>query len=165
MTRRHANLAGLLACTAMMVYALYAEYGLMLEPCPLCVFQRVATLGLGAVFLLALLHHPEGWGSRVYAGLIGIAAAAGTAVAGRHVWLQNLPADEVPACGAGLDYLMDTLPLFEVISEVFVGSGECAELKWTFLGLSMPAWVLICFVTVGLFGVVANVVLPPRRRP
>jgi disulfide bond formation protein DsbB len=163
MTRRYANLAGLLACAAMMGFALYAEHVLMLEPCPLCVFQRVATIGLGAVFLLACLHNPAGWGARVYAALVFAAAAAGAGVAGRHVWVQNLPADEVPACGAGLDYLMNTVPLTEVIREVLSGSGECAELKWSFLGLSMPAWVLICMILLGLFGLLANLKLPARR--
>ena len=163
MTRRYANLAGLLACAAMMGFALYAEHVLLLEPCPLCVFQRVATIGLGAAFLLAFLHNPAGWGARVYALLIFVAAAIGAIVAGRHVWVQNLPADEVPACGAGLDYLLNTVPLTEVIREVFTGSGECAELKWSFLGLSMPAWVLICMVLLGLFGLIANLKLPARR--
>ncbi len=162
-TRRYANLAGFLACAGMMGFALYAEHVLLLEPCPLCVFQRVATIGLGLVFLLAALHNPAGWGSRVWALLIVVAAGIGASIAGRHVWIQSLPPDEVPACGAGLDYLLDTVPLTEVIREVFTGSGECAELKWSFLGLSMPAWVLICMVLLGLFGLFANLRLPARR--
>lgn len=164
MTRRYANLAGFLACAGMMGFAFYAEYGLGLEPCPLCVFQRLATIGLGIVFLVALLHNPSGWGARVYGILTGIAAGGGAAVSGRHVWLQSLPPDEVPACGAGLDYLLDTVPLTEVIREVFTGSGECAELKWSFLGLSMPAWVLISMLVLGILGLVANLFLPARPR-
>jgi len=163
MTRRYANLAGLLACVAMMGFALYSEYVLLLEPCPLCVFQRMATIGLGAVFLLAFLHNPAGRGGRVYGVQVFATDAAGAGIAGRHVWVQNLPADEVPACGAGLDYLMNTVPLTEVIREVLTGSGECAELKWSFLGLSMPAWVLICLTLLGLFGLIANFRLPARR--
>ncbi|MEJ2603048.1 MAG: disulfide bond formation protein B [Gammaproteobacteria bacterium] len=162
-TRRHANFAGFLACAGMMGFALYAEHVLQLEPCPLCVFQRVATIGLGLLFLLAALHNPAGWGSRVWAALIVVAAGIGASIAGRHVWIQSLPPDEVPACGAGLDYLLDTVPLVDVIREVFTGSGECAELKWSFLGLSMPAWVLICMLLLGLFGLIANLRLPARR--
>lgn len=163
MTRRYANLAGLVACAAMLAYAYYSEYVLLLEPCPLCVFQRVATIALGGAFLVAFLHNPAGSGAKVYAVVLFAVAAAGAAIAGRHVWIQSLPADEVPACGAGLDYLMNTVPLTEVISEVLTGSGECAELKWSFLGLSMPAWVLISLSLLGLFALFANLRLPARR--
>ena len=163
LTRRVANATGLAASAGMMGFALYAEHVLALEPCPLCVFQRMATIGLATMFLLALVHDPRSWGSRLYALLIAIAAGVGATVAGRHVWIQNLPPDEVPACGAGLDYLMNTMPLTDVIREVFTGSGECAELKWSFLGLSMPAWVLVCMVLLGLLGLAANLVLPAKR--
>jgi disulfide bond formation protein DsbB len=121
----------------------------MLMPCPLCVFQRMAVVALGIIFLAAALQNPSGWGRRVYAALFLLASGAGIAVAGRHVWLQNLPADEVPACGAGYDYIMETLPLGDALRAIFTGSGECAEIDWQFLGLSMPAWVLISVLVVG----------------
>ena len=155
--RRTLNWIGFGACAALMAYALYAEFGLGLEPCPLCVFQRIAVIALGIVFLVAALHHPRGvLGARLYAGLIGLAAAGGVAVAGQHVRLQNLPADEVPACGPGLDFMLDVFPLHEAIRMVFSGSGECAEVDWAFLGLSMPAWVLVACLGLGLMGIVAN---------
>lgn len=156
MSRRALNLAGFAACAALMGYALYAEYGLLLEPCPLCVFQRMAVIALGAVFLVAGLHDPSAWGRRVYAGLVVLAAGAGVAVAGRHVWLQGLPADRVPACGPGFDYIIDSFPFLEALRLIFSGSGECASVDWEFLGLSMPAWVLVWIVLLGAVGLWNN---------
>lgn len=152
LTRRQLNFAGFIACAAMMGYALYAERILMLMPCPLCVFQRMAVIALGVIFLAAALHNPSGWGRYVYAGLITLATAWGIGVAARHVWLQNLPPDQVPACGAGYDYIMETLPLGDALRAIFTGSGECATIDWQFLGLSMPAWVLISVAVLGLGG-------------
>ena len=150
------NIAGFLACCSMMAYALYAEYQLLLEPCPLCVFQRMAVIAMGVVFLVAALQNPQGWGRRIYAGLITIAAASGVGVAGRHVWLQNLPPDKVPACGPGFDYIIDAFPLSDALRMIFSGSGECASIDWDFLGLSMPAVVVICVLIVVVFGIWAN---------
>ena len=149
---RPLNFAGFLACVGMMAYALYAEHVLFLMPCPLCVFQRIAVITLGLVFLVAALHNPEDFGRRVYAALIFAAAAAGVGVAGRHVWLQNLPSDQVPSCGPGFDYIVDSFPLSEALSMIFTGSGECASVDWSFLGLSMPAWVVISVLVVGIAG-------------
>jgi disulfide bond formation protein DsbB len=140
----------------MMGYALYAEHVLMLTPCPLCVFQRMAVIALGIVFLVAGIHDPSGRGRYVYALLVAAAAAAGVGVAGRHVWLQSLPADEVPACGPGFDYIVDAFPLADALKMIFSGSGECATIDWQFLGLSMPAWVLISVVVLGGFGIWNN---------
>ena len=145
----------------MMAYALYAEYKLMLMPCPLCVFQRMAVIALGILFLVAALHNAGGWGRRVHAALMLLATAAGAAVAGRHVWLQNLPADEVPSCGPGFDYIIDSFPLAEALKVIFTGSGECADIDWQFLGLSVPAWVLISILVVGIVGIWNNL----RRIP
>jgi disulfide bond formation protein DsbB len=146
---RQLNFAGFLACVGMMAYALYTEKFLLLMPCPLCVLQRMAVISLGVVFLVAALHNPGQLGRRVYSVLVLLAGGAGIGVAGRHVWLQNLPADEVPSCGgAGYDYLMDTLPFAEAMSVIFTGSGECAVIDWQFLGLSMPAWVVISLVVI-----------------
>lgn len=154
--RRPLNFAGFLACAGMMGYALYVEHFLHLMPCPLCVFQRMATIALGLIFLIAALHNPRGWGSRVYAVLLVAAAGTGIGVAGRHVWLQSLPPDQVPSCGPGIDYILDAFPLGDALKMIFTGSGECAEIDWQFLGLSMPAWVLICFVVLGGFAIWNN---------
>lgn len=154
--RRQLNLAGFLACAGMMAYALYAEHVLMLMPCPLCVFQRMAVIALGVCFLLAALHNPAGRTRFVYTGLVAAAAGAGVGVAGRHVWLQNLPPDRVPSCGPGFDYIIESFPLADALQLIFTGSGECASIDWQFLGLSMPAWVAICVAVLGAIGIWNN---------
>ncbi|MEZ5488500.1 MAG: disulfide bond formation protein B [Steroidobacteraceae bacterium] len=150
--RRLLNLAGFLAAAAMLGYAFYAEKILHLEPCPLCMFQRVGVAAVGVAFLLAALHHPASRrGAVAYAVLISIVALFPAYVAGRHVYIQSLPEGAVPSCGATLDYMLEVFPLFEVIRKVLTGGGECTKIDWSLLGLSMPAWVLI--------GVLALVVL------
>ena len=155
-SRRILNLAGFAVCCGLMGFALFAQHVLLLDPCPLCVFQRVAVISIGLIFLVAALHNPSGAGRIVYGLLLALAAVAGAAVAGRHAWLQQLPPDEVPSCGPGLDYMLETLPFTEMLSTVFKGSGECAEIVWQFLGLSMPAWVFIWMTALGVAGVWNN---------
>jgi disulfide bond formation protein DsbB len=147
--RRSLALGGFLACCGMMGFALYAQHVLLLDPCPLCVLQRVVVIVLGTVFLAAALHDPAGWGRRVYAALIGLVAIGGIGIAGWHVRLQNLPPDEVPTCGPGLDYMLENFPLADAMRMVFEGSGECAEIAWSLFGLSMPAWVLVLLLFLG----------------
>lgn len=154
--RRWLNFGGFLVCVGLMGFALYAQHVLLLDPCPLCVLQRFATIAVGLVFLVAALHHPQGWGGRVYAGLLLLAAASGFGIAAWHVRLQNLPPSEVPACGPGLDYMLDNFPLAEALSMVFKGSGECADVVWSFLGLSMPSWVLVWMLGLGAVGIWNN---------
>lgn len=143
---RGINLLGVLACVVAMVSALYLQHAENLEPCPLCVFQRVGVIGAGLFFLLAALHNPGATGQRLYNVLAALSAIGGAIVAGRHIWLQNLPADEVPACGPGLDYMIDVFPMQEMLRMVFSGSGECAEIDWTFLGITIPQLAMITFV-------------------
>jgi len=150
------NLAGFLACAGMMGFALYAQYVLLLDPCPLCVFQRIATILLGLVFLVAALHNPGRLGARVYAVLVMLAAGGGVGVASWHVHLQNLPSDEVPSCGPGFEYIMENFALFDALGLIFQGSGECAEVVWRLLGLSMPTWVIIGLGGLGIFGIWNN---------
>ncbi len=156
MSKRVANLLGFAACAALMTYALYAEHALNLVPCPLCIFQRLAVIAVGLIFLIAALHDPGRTGSRIYAALLTLAAAAGVAVAWRHLWIQSLPADKVPACGAPLEQLLQVLPLRNVIETVLRGDGECAKIDWTFLGLAMPAWVLIVCTALAVWGLFFN---------
>lgn len=138
---------GFLACCALLGYAIYSQLALGLEPCPLCIFQRVAFAALGIVFLLGALHAPRSVGGRRAYGALGlVVSAVGVAIAGNHVRLQHLPPDQVPACGPGLDYMLDSMPITGVIRRVMTGSGECASVDWSFLGLSMPAWSLVWFV-------------------
>jgi len=133
-----------------MAYALYTEYGpLHLDPCPLCIFQRV-------VFAVAALHAPPGAAARVYAVVGGLVAATGLGISSWHVHVQNLPADQVPACGPGLDYMFQAFPFMDMLKMVFTGSGECHTINWSFLGLSMPFWVGIWFVLLGALIVAVN---------
>jgi disulfide bond formation protein DsbB len=165
LTRRTGNLLGLLACAGLLAYALFVQYGLGLEPCPLCILQRVAVIAAGVLFLLALLHDPGDRGARAYGVLIDLAALAGILVSARHIWIIAQPPGTVAECGASLDYMMDVLPLHEVLGKVLTGSGECAKIDWTFLGLNMPTWVLIALVGVGLWGVLVNWFAPRRGGP
>lgn len=150
-------LLGFAACLALLAYALYTQYYGGLLPCPLCTFQRGAFLALGLVFLLGALHAPRNRRARgAYSVLAALCAGVGVAIAGRHVWLQNLPADQVPACGPDLSYMMEAFPLADVLRKVFTGSGECAEVDWTFLGLAMPAWSLVWFVVLAAWALLAG---------
>jgi disulfide bond formation protein DsbB len=147
-----------LACAGMLSYALYVQHVDFLDPCPLCVFQRMAYMWIGAVALVAAIHGPAGNGRWFYGTLIMLGGATGMAIAGRHLWLQSLPADQVPDCGMGLNYMLDTMPFLQVLQEVFYGSGECAEVYWRFLGLSMPGWTFVWYLvfTIGTIVVLVH---------
>jgi disulfide bond formation protein DsbB len=161
MTARRGNLLGFLACAALLGYAYYAQFVLHLEPCPLCIFQRIGVFALGVIFLIAALHDPAAFGRRMYALLLSLAALATVGIALRHLYIQNLPPGSVPACGASLDFMLKVFSLSEVLVKVLTGSGECAKVTWEFLGLAMPAWVLISAAVLGGFGVWVNL----RRQP
>ena len=163
--RRVINLAGFAVCAALLAYALYAQFHGGLEPCPLCIFQRIGVALLGLAFLAAALHHPHGRGRLGYALLIGLGAFATAAVAARHVYVQSLPPGTLPSCGAPLGVLLKFMPVWQVIRKVLTGSGECGEVNWRFLGLAMPAWVLIWALLLGAAGVLANLRPAPRRSP
>ncbi|MGP4712779.1 MULTISPECIES: disulfide bond formation protein B [unclassified Psychrobacter] len=130
-----------------MSYALFFLQRYMgFTPCPLCVFQRIGLIVMGVFALLAAIFHPKSKAVKILlwlGSLTGIVWSTG--VAARHVWLQHLPADQVPSCGPGLDYWLDTLPMSQVMNQVFAGSGECATIDWIFLGLSIPEQSLIFF--------------------
>lgn len=149
---------GFAAAAAALGFAYYLQYGQGLEPCPLCILQRVAMAGTGLVFLVGALHGPAGTGRTVYAVLAALAAAAGAAIAGRHVWLQSLPKDQVPACGPGLDYLLNALPWREVLARILRGDAACADIDAAFLGLSLPGWTLIAFAGLALWALLGVMV-------
>jgi len=144
-------LAGFVACVALVGFAIFSQFQWGLEPCPLCIFQRIAFVALALVLLLAGLHAPRGAGGRIGYGLVALVPAlVGAGIAARHVWLTHLPADQVPACGPPLSFMMEANPFTDVIRQVLTGSGECANVDWTFLGMSMPAWSLLWFVLLTL---------------
>lgn len=151
LTVRQWSLAGLAFCALMMAVALGLEHLGGLEPCPLCIFQRVAVLAAAAVFAVAAIHNPAGRAVPAVYGALGLAAVAGgIGVAWRHLWLQSLPPEEVPSCGPGLDYMMELLPWRDVVAMVLSGSGECAEIDFLLMGISLPGWTLIGFVVLAL---------------
>lgn len=134
-----------LAIVSMLFARVYLQAFLGLDACPLCMTQRVFVVSWGVIALIGVVHNSQGIGSRIYAALCGVAAWAGAAVAARHVWLQHLPEDQVPACGPGLDYMLENLPLTETLSIVLGGDGNCADVSWSFLGLSIPEQTLAVF--------------------
>ncbi len=156
---------GLLSLTvgALLGFSLVLQFQLGLDPCPLCVVQRVAFLALGAVFMLATLHGPKAWGVWVYGLFGGLISLFGAGVAARHMWLQNLPADQVPTCGPGLDFIVENFPLADAVKMVLGGSGECAEQVWSLLGLGIPGWALVWFGLLGI-AVILPLIAPLQRR-
>ena len=137
---------GLITSAALVAVAyFYFQRELGLAPCPLCVFQRVCLVLIGAFCLLGIIFRPKKLGSKLLAFGIVLSSGLGLAIAGRQVWLQHLPADQVPECGPDLAFMMEAFPLQDVIVKVFQGSGECAEVQWQFLSFSMPEWMLLVF--------------------
>lgn len=121
----------------------------------MCVFQRVAMIAAGVFFLAGAVHGPAAWGRIVWTGLAGLSVLAGLGIAARHVWLQSLPADQVPACGPALNYLLDIMPLWEVVHSILRGDGNCAVIDWQFLGLSLPAWTGVGFFLLAIWALVS----------
>lgn len=154
--RRLLNALGAAVCFGGLVFAYYAQFYQGLEPCPLCILQRLALGAVGLVFLAAALHHPQTSGAKVYAVLISLVSLVGASVAGRHIWLQHLPPEQAPRCGPGLEYMLETLPLNETLQEILSGSGECAEVTWRLFGVSIPIWMLLLFLGLALAGLVLN---------
>ena len=146
LTSRRVFLLIAIATAVGMGFAFWLQYYLGLAPCPLCMTQRAFVILVGVICLIAAIHDPGKTGRRVY-GILGMLAAdAGAAVAARHIYLQNLPEDLVPACGPPLEYMLETLPFLEVINTVLMGDGNCADVVWTFMGLSIPEQTLLFFI-------------------
>ncbi|BBL76927.1 disulfide bond formation protein B [Methylomagnum ishizawai] len=137
---------GALYCLGLILMALYFQFQGGLEPCPLCISQRIMVVAVGLVMLAAALHNPGPAGVGRYAWLGFATALGGAAISARHIWIQHLPADKVPACTPGLEYMFHYFPLTDTLKAMVTGTGDCAKVDWTLLGLSMPAWVLICFL-------------------
>ncbi len=133
-------------CASLLGFGLYLEHVVGLEPCPLCVFQRIAYILVALVALIAAIHNPQKLFEKIYTGLMFVASLCGAGIAGRQVWLQHLPEDKIPECGPGLEYMLDVFPLADALKMVLSGSGECAEVQWTFLSFSIAEWSILCFV-------------------
>ena len=134
-------------CTGMMLTAIfYFQKTLELDPCPLCITQRIFVILVGLISLIAFVHNPGLIGRRIYMGLATLMACVGGGISARHVWLQSLPKDQVPACGPGLSYMFETFPFMDALKLLFQGDGNCADIVWSFLGLSIPGWTLVGFI-------------------
>jgi disulfide bond formation protein DsbB len=156
-SNRWLYLAGALFAGGLMGFALFLQYVKHQDPCPLCMVQRVIFIAILVVFALAALHGPKRVGEKIYAALIVLLSLSGIGVAARHIWIQNLPKDQVPACGPGLDYMLETLPMGTVIQKLMHGSGECAEKGWVFLTLGIPEWSLLCYLALGMLSLLVVV--------
>jgi len=150
-----------LACGLLLAFGFYLQYGQGLQPCPLCLVQRGFFMAVMAVCVLAALHRPGRLGTVIYALAAAAFSLGGAAVAGRQVWLQHLPPDKVPACGPDLFFMLENFPLARTIEKLFVGSGQCAEVKWRFLGLSIAEWSLAWFAA---FALCALWLMRPKRQ-
>ena len=133
------------ACAALLGFGYYLQFVQHIEPCPMCILQRLCYMAIVIITLLGTLHGPRRGGVYVYGVLTTITAVIGAGIAGRQTWLQHLPEDQVPACGPGLEYMLEQFPLAQVIKQAFIGTGECAAVDWTLLSLSIAEWSLICF--------------------
>jgi disulfide bond formation protein DsbB len=140
---------GFIACILMLSTGAFFQFIMALEPCPLCISQRLAILLVGLVFLVAALHNPLAKGLKIYAILGTMAALIGAGLSIRHLWIQNMPEEEVPECGPGLSYIFENFPLINTLKLMLSGTGECAEVLWTFLGISIPGWTLVAFLFLG----------------
>ncbi len=149
------NLGQVFACLMLMIIAIgYFENSLKLEPCYLCIIQRVFIITIGIICALAVVHNPRQFGQRVYAGLSIGMVIIGSYFSGKQLWLQSLPKDQVPTCGLPVEYLLENFSITEIFTKLLHGDGNCAELKWQLLGLSIPGWVMVSFIVFGVLGIV-----------
>jgi disulfide bond formation protein DsbB len=165
MTPRLANFLGFLACAGLLGYAYFVQYGLHLEPCPLCILQRIGVFLTGIVFLVAALHgtRRDGAGRRTYAFIVAIPVLATAAVSARQLYIQSLPPDSLPSCGASVGIMLKFMSVTEVLGKILTGSGECQKVDWRLFGLAMPGWVLIAVLALGAWGIWANCRRGPPR--
>lgn len=146
--QRLTYLAIFLACTSLLGFGYYLQFVEYLEPCPLCMVQRLVYLLIAITTLAAAIHNPGRGAVLFYSSILDLLALFGAVVAGRQIWLQHLPADKVPECGPGLDFMLDTYPFLDVVRTLIRGTGDCAEVVWTFLGFSIAEWSLLMFVAI-----------------
>jgi disulfide bond formation protein DsbB len=149
---RQTAIAVTVACAGLLGYGYYLQYFDGQDPCPLCLLQRGFYYAIGITFVTAAAHGPARLGQRVYAFAGFLLALGGGGVATRQAYLQHLPPEQVPACGPDLFYMLDNFPIARTLQMLLRGSGQCAEVHWRFLGLSIAEWSLVWFA---LFAVAA----------
>jgi disulfide bond formation protein DsbB len=141
--------SGFFVCAVLLAYAYYVQFALGIEPCPMCIFQRIAFIVMGLIFLAGAVHGPQATGRRVYALLLLLAGCIGVGIAARHIWVQHQPPDPMAGCAPGWNYMINNFPISKALKMAFTGEADCAQITWTFLGLSMPGWTLICYALLG----------------
>jgi len=146
-------LLGFIASFGLVGLALFIQQTYHLEPCPLCISQRIAFMALGISFLLAALHNPKNMGRKFYGLLQLVAAVTGAGIASRHIWIQANPDKVMAECGAGFDYIFQSFPMKRALDLVFKGTGECTTIDWTLFGLTIPQLSLICFVGLAIYAI------------
>ena len=141
-----------LASVLMLVFGLYLQHVVGLEPCPMCIVQRYALVivavlaGLGTAL--------RGRAGQLSMALLALFAAVGGAfVAARQSWLQWYP-PEVVSCGRDFYGMIETFPLQRAIPLIFKGSGDCTKIDWTFLGGSIANWSFVSFTLISVAVVV-----------
>lgn len=137
--------AGFLLCTLLILIALYLQYVVHLEPCPLCMMERIAFFFLGLIFLIGAVHGPRPTGMKVYGVLTLLVALTGLGLATRHVYLQWYP-PEFNGCTADLFFQLQRFPLLSVVARALRATGDCAKVDWTLLGLSIAQWAWLWFL-------------------
>lgn len=145
---RLTNLCIFLFCASLLCIAYYMELVMLLEPCPLCIMQRIFFFFAGLFALVAFIHNPKARGKVVYGLTSAVLSMAGGGFAIRQIYLQHLPKDQVPSCGPSLSYMIEEFPLAEVLKVMLSGDGNCAEITWQdpILNMSIPQWSLVGFV-------------------
>jgi len=149
------NFYSFCVCAVLLSASAYFQFVQGLEPCPLCIVQRVIVVILAVSFLFgALFRGSKPIWVKFHNVFVFLIAGLGAAVAGRQVYLQHLPPEQVPACGPGWDYLLSHFSSIEAFKQILRGSGECAEVQWVFLGHSMPEWLLGLFLVFVLLSLI-----------
>ncbi len=153
-----------LFCAVSFAAALYLQHATGLDPCPLCLFQRVVGMIVAALALVSFFINPKKIGQYLIGRPTLLTSFVGVLIGARHVWLQHLPKDKVPECGPGLDFLIDVMPLQDVIQKVLSGSGECAEVQWQWLNLSLAEWTMAFMVLLFIMSLAYLIELPRSSR-
>ncbi|MBS0215149.1 MAG: disulfide bond formation protein B [Proteobacteria bacterium] len=149
-------LTGFLACAGLLGYAFYVQFSLGILPCNFCILQRIAFGALGAVFLVGGLIAPKSTSARKWLVVLAlIPAIAGAGVALRHVWVQYFP-PPMAGCGSPMSFMLEMMPAQSVLRKVLTASGDCSNINWSFLGLTMPAWCALWFIGLGIWAIAAG---------
>ena len=144
---------GAVACFATVALALFIQTKYNLEPCPLCITQRMFFMGLGVLFLIGAFIKPASLLQKIFAALQVLTALGGAGWAMRHWYLQANKESMIADCGVGFDYMFENFPLKKMFTLIFKGTGDCAAIDWTFLGLTLPQLALISFTAFGIYAI------------